>query len=81
VTHTRYCIDTTYSPDDEHEVARNVYRIEINIEKKELCVKLVIYRNYTGMHGQQNIKILLGSPGLSTHSPIFTQTHDLQQEH
>jgi hypothetical protein len=25
--------------------------------KKELCVKLVIYKNYTAMHGQQNIKI------------------------
>jgi hypothetical protein len=24
--------------------------------KKELCFKLVIYRNYTEMHGQQNIK-------------------------
>jgi hypothetical protein len=24
--------------------------------KKELCVKLVIYKNYTEMHGQQNIK-------------------------
>ena len=24
--------------------------------KKELCVKLVIYKDYTEMHGQQNIK-------------------------
>jgi hypothetical protein len=24
--------------------------------KKELCVRLVIYKNYTEMHGQQNIK-------------------------
>ena len=23
--------------------------------RKELCVKLVIYKNYTEMHGQQNI--------------------------
>jgi len=30
VTYTRGCIDTIYSPDAEHEVARNVYRIEIN---------------------------------------------------
>ena len=29
---------------------------EINIHEKELCVKLVIYKNYTEMHGQQNIK-------------------------
>jgi hypothetical protein len=31
VTHTRRCIDTIDSPDDEHEVARNMQRIEINI--------------------------------------------------
>jgi len=36
--------------------ARNMYRIEINIHEKELCVKLVIYKDCTEMHGQQNIK-------------------------
>jgi len=30
VTYTRCCIDTIDSPDDEHEVARNSQRIEIN---------------------------------------------------
>ena len=25
--------------------------------KKELCVKLVIYKGYTEMHGQQDIKL------------------------
>jgi len=25
--------------------------------KKELCVKLVIYKDYTEMHGQQNMKV------------------------
>ena len=30
--------------------------MEINIHEKELCVKLVIYKDYTEMHGQQNIK-------------------------
>jgi len=34
--------------------ARNMYRIEIH--KKELCVKLVIYKDYTEMHSKQNIK-------------------------
>jgi hypothetical protein len=57
VTHTRCFIDTIDSPDDEHEVARNMHRIEINVQKKELCVKLVIYKNYTEMHGQLNIKL------------------------
>ena len=33
VTYTR-CIDTIDSPDDEHEVARNMYRIEIIIKKR-----------------------------------------------
>jgi hypothetical protein len=31
---TRYCIDTVNSPDDEHGVARNMYRIVINIQEK-----------------------------------------------
>ena len=33
VTYTRYCIFTVDTPDDEHEVARNMFRIEINTEK------------------------------------------------
>jgi hypothetical protein len=41
--------------------ARNMWRIEINIHEKELCVKLVIYKDYTDMHGQQNIKKQQGS--------------------
>jgi len=24
--------------------------------RKELCIKLVVYKNYTEMHGQQNLK-------------------------
>jgi hypothetical protein len=36
--------------------ARNLYRIEINVHEKELCLKLVIYKDCTEMHGQQNIK-------------------------
>jgi hypothetical protein len=57
LTHTRCCIDTIDSPDDEHEIVRNMQRIEIKVEEEELCVRLVIYKNYTEMHGQQNIKI------------------------
>jgi hypothetical protein len=49
VTNTRCCIDKIDSPDDEHEVAGNMLRIEINKYKKELCVTLVIYKNYTEM--------------------------------
>ena len=56
VTYTRCRIDTIDSPDDEHMGARNIQRIEINIYEKELCIKLVIYKNYTWMHDQQNIK-------------------------
>ena len=38
---------------------RNMQRIEINVHEKELCVKLVIYKDYTEMlHGQQNIQDL-----------------------
>jgi len=53
VIYTRRCIDTIDSPDDEHWVARNMYRSEINTLKK--CVQLVIDKNCTEMHGQQNI--------------------------
>ena len=53
VIYTRWRIDTTDSPDDEHWVARNMYRSEINTLKK--CVQLVIDKNCTEMHGQQNI--------------------------
>ena len=56
VTYTRCRIDTITSPDDGHMAARNTWRIEINIHEKELCVKVVIYKDYTEMHSQQNIK-------------------------
>jgi len=45
VTFTRCSIDTINSPDDGHMAARNMSRIEINLHEKELCVKLVIYRD------------------------------------
>jgi len=44
VIHTRRCIDTIDSPDDEHCDARNMYRSEINKYIKK-CVKLVINKN------------------------------------
>jgi len=56
VTYTRCRVDTINSPDDGHMAARKMWRIEINIHKKELCVKFIIYKYYTEMHGQQNIK-------------------------
>jgi hypothetical protein len=52
-------IDTINSPDDGHMAARNMYRIEINIQEKEWCVRLVIYKDYTKMHGQQNMEFYL----------------------
>jgi len=42
--------------------------------KKQLCVKLVIYKNYTEMYGQQNIKfnnVLFASTNLM-HVKILT---------
>jgi hypothetical protein len=53
VTYTRCCIDTINSPDDGHMAARNMWRIEINVHEKEVCVKLV-----KEMHGQQNVYLL-----------------------
>ena len=43
MTYTRCRIDTIDSPDDGHIAVRNMYRMEINIYEKELCVKLVVY--------------------------------------
>jgi len=42
--HTRWCINTIQSPDDEHYNARNMQRDEINKHMKK-CVKLVISKN------------------------------------
>jgi hypothetical protein len=54
VAYTRCRTDTINSPDYEHMAVRNMYRKEINIYKKELCVKLVIYKDYTEMHGKKH---------------------------
>ena len=59
VAYTRCRINTINSSDDGHMAARNKWGIEINIHEKELCVNLVIYKDYTEMHGQQNIKLTL----------------------
>jgi hypothetical protein len=50
---------------------------EINVHEKELCVKLVVYKDYTERHGQQNIKfyIALSSP---CHNGHFTLNHTPQ---
>ena len=56
VRYTRCSIDTINSPDNGHMAARNMQRIKINIREKDLCVKLVIYKDYTEMHAKQNIK-------------------------
>ena len=44
VTYTTCLIDTINFPDDGHMAARNMERIEINVHEKELCIKLVIYK-------------------------------------
>jgi len=66
VTYTRCRINTTNSPDDGHMAVRNMYGIEINVYRKELCVKLIIYNDYNEIHGQQNIyhKSMTQSPPL-----------------
>ena len=68
VTYTGCRIDTIDSPDDAHVAARNMRRTEINIREKELCVKLVIYKDYNEMHGQQNISPQSAGP---CHKPII----------
>jgi hypothetical protein len=58
VTYIRCRIDTINSPDDGHMAGRKYVDNRINIYEKELHVKLVIYKDYTKMYGQQNIKFV-----------------------
>jgi hypothetical protein len=45
VTYNRYRINTIDSPDDVHRSAQNMYRTGIDVNEKELCIKLVVYKN------------------------------------
>ena len=56
VTNTRRRIGTVFSPDDGHILARNMYRKAINILRKSVHQVGSIYKDYTRMYGQQNIK-------------------------
>ena len=66
VTYTRCRIDTADSPDDEHGVCSKHVEYRNKRIRKELCVKLVVYKNHTKMRGQQNIK-----------SQVFNTFHDV----
>jgi len=57
VTCSRFRINTIDSPDDEHRCSKHVENWNKCIRKKELCVNLD--KNWTVMHGQQNIKYKL----------------------
>ena len=49
-------IHTAVSPDDGHIVARNIQRKEINILRKNCAPSWLYLQDYTGLHGQQNVK-------------------------
>jgi len=53
--HTRWCINTIWSPDDEHCDAQNMSRDEINKYIKKASI-WSLARICNEMHGQQNIK-------------------------
>jgi len=60
ITGTKCHINAVVSPDDGHTVARNVEKR--NKHTKENCAPSWLYlQDYTGMHGQQNIKIWIKS--------------------
>jgi hypothetical protein len=40
--HTRCCVYTILPPEDEHNIAQNMYRTVILLKTKNLCIKLVI---------------------------------------
>jgi hypothetical protein len=49
-------IDRVISPDDGHIVARNMLRIEMNIQRRNCTPGWFYLQDYTRVHGQQNIK-------------------------
>jgi hypothetical protein len=51
-----------------------------HIRKKELCVKLVIYQNYTEMHGKQNIKTCVERLRVSYASTSWNHTYSKKQK-
>jgi hypothetical protein len=44
VTYTRCCIDAIDPPDDERKVARNMWRIEINIYRRNCASRWLFIR-------------------------------------
>jgi len=63
VTYTRCRIDTINSPDDgAHGYPKHVENRNKHIWKQELCIELVIYKDYTEMHGQQNMTFYYINP-------------------
>jgi len=54
-----------------HECSKHVEIWNKHIRKKELCVKVVIYKNHTEMHGQQNHTEMHGQQN-------HTETHGQQ---
>ena len=63
-TYTRCCIDTIDSPDDEHEVARNMQIIEINTQKRIVC-QVGHLPSYTWKSSWDNRKFLISISVLS----------------
>ena len=60
VTNTIVAQIQQFSPDDGHMVARNMQRREINKYIKQNCAPSWIYlQDFTGMHGQQSIKLCM----------------------
>jgi hypothetical protein len=58
---TKCRINTVVSPDDGHTFPRNMYRLINTLRnkraKKNCAPSWLCIQDYTGMHGQQNIKV------------------------
>jgi hypothetical protein len=54
------CINTTYGIC--HSVQITIWRADLDLIQKELCIRLIIYKDHTEMHdGQQKIKFSLNN--------------------
>ena len=62
MTYTRCCFDTSGSPDDEHKVARNMLRLEINTYKRNCASSWLFIRIKTATYVRvvQNVGNLTG---------------------
>jgi hypothetical protein len=60
-----------FTPDDGHIVARNIYRKLIDMLRKFVHHVGSTYKNYTRMHCQQNINVIIATENVMLRKHII----------